>query len=341
MFGEFFMRKVSFLLAIIILFSVFGCKPSEEARPNISVSIYPIYDIVKHLSGGEVEVNLIVPPGASPHTFELSPKVMRKIHSSFAVVYVGLSLEAFIDKLKTQYIDKKFLVLSDYVKKYKYKGLMLEANEGHHGEGENNHSHSHDGLGEHHQREAGHHHSHTHTHFHPHSHNGHDPHIWLDPHNVIKVLPKIKELLVAALPSKKEKFEALAKAYKKKLLALDNYIKEKVLTFKTRKIVTFHGAYLYFAKRYNIEIAAVFEPFAGRSPSIEYRKKLINTIKKQNIKAVFYEPQFNSAEIKAIANEAGAKTGMLDPLGSEAFSDRTTYIDLMKFNINAMEKLLR
>jgi zinc transport system substrate-binding protein len=314
-------RKFNFLIILSLIFFAFSCSgKNSSGKPLISVSIYPFWDIVKNLAGDEVDVSLIIPPGSSPHTFELTPGIMKKIQASAAVVYVGLNLEAFVDKVKSQYPDKKYFVLSKYAEKYRYSGLMLEAEE----DGHENGGHVHNG-----------------EHSHHHRHNGFDPHIWLDPVNVIKLLPKIKDLLVSIIPSKKERFEKLADDYKKKLTSLDNYIKKKVLAFKSRKIVTFHGAYLYFAKRYGMKIVAVFEPFAGRSPAVSYRKKLIKAIRKNGVKAVFYEPQFNRGEIETLANEAGAKTAMLDPIGSKSFSNRSTYVDLLKFNINSMEKLLK
>jgi zinc transport system substrate-binding protein len=316
------MKKITvLLLTMIVIFSIIftSCKKQEtETRLRVSTTIFPLYDAVKNIAGDTIEVSLIIPANASPHTFEPTPKVMKDITDSKTVFMIGLGLELFMDKIKKQNQNISFIELGKKVNAQKFDFQLIEPDK--------THSHSH-------------HNKHDHNHGHSHAH-GVDPHVWVDPINFIKIVEEINNELCKIFPEKSDIFKEKSKKYISKLNELDDLIKNTLKEVKNKSIVTFHDAFMYFAKRYGLKVVAVFEPWHGKEPSVQYRKKLSDAIKKYNVKAVFYEPQFNKAPMISLARETSVKTGELDPIGSPDSEGRRGYIELMKFNLNSLRNAL-
>ena len=97
-------------LAIVFIFAIFWIAPRNSvpsARPRVTVTIFPLYDIVRNIAGSFADVTLILPPGAEPHSFEPSPSVVRKVSSSAVVYAIGHGLDDWIDPIsKTADVPK-------------------------------------------------------------------------------------------------------------------------------------------------------------------------------------------------------------------------------------------
>jgi zinc transport system substrate-binding protein len=87
--------------AILLLLSPAACRPParESGRVPVVASIPPLADIAAEVGGDEVEVTLLVPPGASPHTFEPSPSQLRAVSHARLLVLNGVGLEYWADKV--------------------------------------------------------------------------------------------------------------------------------------------------------------------------------------------------------------------------------------------------
>ena len=88
----------------------------------------------------------------------------------------------------------------------------------------------------------------------------------------------IAEQLTVIDPAGKATFLENAATVKQSLAALDTKIAERSKAWTKRTIVTFHGSMAYFAKRYNIRIAAVVEPLAGKEPTAAYIAEVLKAI---------------------------------------------------------------
>jgi len=175
----------------------------------------------------------------------------------------------------------------------------------------------------------------THTH-HP---SAADPHIWLDPTIASTIVTKLEKALIEVDPYHGELYRANASAYKTKLSQLDREIAEKVKTFTTKEYVTFHPAWNYFSKRYGLSVAGVIEESPGKEPGPKHLAQIVKEINRIGRKVVFVEPQFNPKIAEAVARECNAEIVFLDPIGGQ--KGRETYIDLMIYNISAMERVMK
>lgn len=292
-------------LPISISVSSADRKSAEAKKINVVVSIFPLKDIVEQVGGEMVHADFVVPPGASPHTFEPTPSDMIRIHRARLFVIIGAGLEFWSERaIKSAGTkDLKVLVLSD--------GMPLIRQTSLHEEDE------HDG--------------------------GHtaDPHIWLDPLLAKEMVDKIVSALAGLNASHKKYYMERAERYKKEIEGLDAEIAEKVRGFRTKEYVTFHSAWNYFSRRYGLRVMGVIEESPGKEASARHIAGIISEIKRTGARVVFAEPQINPKTAEVIAKEAGAKVLFLDPIGSPDIKGRDTYVGLMRYNLSMLEKAMK
>ena len=208
--------------------------------------------------------------------------------------------------------------------------------EGHHDHDEEGH-HDHDEEGHHDHDEEGH-HDHDEEGHHDHAHGAEDPHVWFDPHRVAEALPVLAQALTAHAGLDPAAVEACMNSYRAELEAVDAEIAAKIeqLPPESRKLVTNHDAFAYFAARYGFEVIGTVIPslssMAEANPA--GLEELAEIIEHEGIKAIFAEVQHSGDEIEALADRIGGVevvtlyTGSLGPPGSGA----ETYTGYLRTN---------
>ena len=172
-----------------------------------------------------------------------------------------------------------------------------------------------------------------------------DPHWWHSVANVKKAADVVRDALAAADPADKDAFAANAAAYQTKLDDLDKSIRLKVaeLPRDRRKLVTSHDAFQYFARDYGFKIYPIEGVSTAEEPSTRKVAELLDTIKKEKVKAVFFENTQNPKVITQITKETGAKVGgelYADGLGAPD-GDAATYLDMLHHNVNTVVDALK
>ena len=300
------------LLGVMLFFST----PAGGRAADLSVvaSILPLGDFCRNLGGEQAEVQVLIPPGASPHVFEPSPATVAQAMESRVLVYVGAGLDPWMGRLlKTQRAAKQGVVEA-------VAGIPLIQDVG-------NHGHEAHGAKEHGEEEH-------------HHHEGGNPHVWLDPVLAQDICRRIAQAFIQADPEHQEHYERRLRAYLGKLGELHQEITEKVATFRQRDYVTFHPAFAYFARRYGLREIGVIAAAPGREPSPRHLQKIITAIKNTGVKAVFAEPQLNPRVAEVIAQEAGVKVLFLDPLGGRPPYGHD-YLKLMRHNLEVFAQALQ
>ena len=304
--------RIFFLVALVIvgLWLLIGSKP-KESRPaktasgkdriKVVATIFPLADIAKQVGGERVNVITILPIGASPHTFEPTPQQVKDVSDARLFLEIGAGLEFWADKIiKSEQLPHLKTIVAS-------EGIhLLEGDE----------------------------------HGHEHEHESGNPHIWLDPVLVKGIVNKIEKSLVSLDPEGTIYYQKMATDYLQELDRLDAEIKKTVAGFRVREYITFHPAWAYFGLRYKIKEAGVIEETPGREPTPKQVKAIIDNIRKSGIKAVFAEPQFSSRTAEAIAENTGAKVLFLDPIGNPEIPNRSTYLDLMRYNLKVMKEVM-
>lgn len=295
----------------IILLSVSPC-PAKKLP--VMASIFPIADMVQQVGGDFVDVTVVLPAGASPHTFEPKPSLVKKFSSARIFFMVGAGLEFWAEKfINLAGPGLKTVVLSEKV------SLIHTA--GHHHEDEAEHHHANLGLSDHESSVA-------------------NPHIWLDPVIAKSMVNKITAVLCEVDHQHLTYYKQRGQNYLQKIDRLHHMIQDTVSTFRIKKFVSFHASWDYFARRYGLESAGVIETAPGRNPTPIQIKNIVDIIKKYQIQAVFAEPQLNSRAADVIAREAGVRVLLLDPMGGPKQKNKRTYVDLMVYNLNMLKEAM-
>lgn len=307
------------ILRIFVLF-LFVFSVIQFQAPNcygekiqVVASIFPVADMAKQVGGKYVDVTTVIPSGASPHTFEPRPSLLKKISEAriFFVIGAGLELWAgkFVRLSNNQLVTVK---LSEGVSLIKLSEHNHDDFEHHHGEADISDTES--GFA--------------------------NPHIWLDPEIAKSMVNKIMSVLCKIDNKHMKYYKRNGLAYLDKLDELHVLITSTVEKFKTRKYVCFHPAWDYFARRYGLESVGVIEAAPGRHPAPRSIQNIISLIKQQNIRAVFAEPQLNPKVAEVIAREADVKVLFLDPMGDPNIKGRNSYFDLMKYNLKVFQEAM-
>lgn len=163
--------------------------------------------------------------------------------------------------------------------------------------------------------------------------------MWLSPALAIRQAERIRDALIAVDDAHRDAYEANASRYLADLRALDEEIRSETSTWTHRRFVAFHSAWVYFAEAYGLEQVAVIEESPGREPSPEYIAGIVQVIRRYDVPAVFAEVQLPTKAAEAVAAEAGVPVITLDPLGG--VEGRSTYVELLRYNVRQMTQVLR
>lgn len=304
------MKKIiiTILILIIILVLFFAFTKNDKAENNqaskvkVAATIFPLYDLVRSIGGEKVEAIIILPPGASPHTYEVSPAKVKETQDINLLFTIGAGVDSWAEKL-IQEDDVRVVSLEESVslKPFKVQG---HDNEDEH-EDEHEHEHEYGDL---------------------------DPHYWLSPNNAILMVQKISIELSLLDPENSHYYLRNADNFISELEVKNAEWEDKISKLNRKELVVFHDAWGYFADYFGLEIVATFEPFPGKTPTPQYLIKLQEEVKENNINSLFVEPQLSKEAISTLAQDLGVEVAILDPIGGLA--ERDNYLDLISYNVN-------
>jgi zinc transport system substrate-binding protein len=314
------MRRLVFVLIAIALAGACGRKTGGSGKPKVAVSIFPLYDITRRIAGDRLDVVLVLPAGKSEHGYDPSPKEIARLQDAKLGIAVGLDMDTWLEDIMTNAGGvPRMLRVGDKVKTIPIDVEPIEDGEHEHPEGEHENEEDHAD----HAHQAG----------------APDPHVWMDPERMKTIADVIASELAAIDPEGKQTFERNAAEIGVSLGELHGELTARSKVWTKRTIVTFHGSMSYFAKKYDLRIAAVVEPIAGKEPTAAYIAEVIEAIKRNKASALFIEPQLDRGPGEMIAREAGIPLGELDPVGGVA--GRDSYEALLGWNVDQLDKVLR
>jgi zinc transport system substrate-binding protein len=333
-------RRLACVALPVLLALLPGCSKgcgkggATSDRTKVTVSIFPIYDLVRRVAGPDADVSLLLQPGRNEHSFDPTPKDIEVASQARLGVMVGLGLDPWMEKLmKDAAPTARVLKVGDRVPTLTIKEDPIGADDHEH---DDDHDHDHDAKGDGGAKKA------EHDDDHDHDHEGkgaQDPHVWLDPQRAQLIVRAVAEELGRVDAAHALAYRERATEVDKSLSALDKEAEERTKALKRKGFVTFHGSFGYFAERYRLSILAVIEPFPGSQPTGEYVSKVLNVIKEKKVPALFSEPQLDPRPAKVLAEEAKIPLGVLDPIGGGPETD--TYEKMIRFDVTQLEKHLK
>jgi zinc transport system substrate-binding protein len=267
------------LLFLWISFLAFSCWTANESqtKPVISVSIIPQQYFIEQLAGNLVEVNVMIPPGASPATYEPSVSQLGKLDRSVVYLrigYVGFE-QGWMDKIASVNPNMNIVDLSEGVEIIQED---VHENDDHQG----------------------------------HAHHGADPHIWMSVHNARIIARNIHKELLALFPGEKDYLQAKLDGFSLVLDSLDQEITAKLEGIENNKFMIYHPALTYYARDYGLEQLSL--EIEGKTPSPAHLKEMIDLAREQQISKILIQNQFDRKNAEVLARETGSEIIQFDPL---------------------------
>jgi len=149
-------------------------------------------------------------------------------------------------------------------------------------------------------------------HGHHHHHGMHDPHVWLDPMNLIVMTDNTVAELSAADPDDAAFYRENGEALKAEIKKVNDEVAAQLKEVEGKSFVVHHPAFGYFAERFGLKQVSL--EVEGKEPGAVDMAKVVDFIKKNNAKAVFMQAQIPDSVIKSVAEETKVRVITLDPL---------------------------
>lgn len=322
------------LLVCACIGSLCSCaQPAQPEEETLYVSILPLKSIVGGIVGDDFDVRVLVPAGASPETFEPTPRQFVDLNRAQLIFNVGL-----ID-FETTLLGKieardKVVDLS--------RGIDLIA-------GSCSHAHNkvaradepHAAATPEEQQTAGSHAAATpgerqlagrhaatpapQAHGHSHAH-GIDPHIWTSPRALQRMAANAYEAIHALWPDSVKYTENHARL-QEQLAALDARTAGKIAASGVRYFIIYHPALTYYARDYGLQQVAIEDD--GKEPSARALARLIEQARRDSVRTIFYQSQFPASAVEVIARDIEAQSVAIDPLKEDVIANIDSLTDLI------------
>lgn len=298
---------MKWLIIISLFFSTVAI-----SQPQYVTTIHPFKSILEEVVGDRGQVHGLLPPGASPHTYELRPSDAKIIEAARAIFYGADNLDAWVLKFPNANQVELIKLVDPSTLIYFNEPTDQPRSAGRHD----------------HQTGSKHDHS-----------SGVDPHFWTDPLTVKSLLPGLVQKLSALDPSGTAVFKINAERFSRQLDSLHYQLKAMLAPITGNKVMISHPFFQYFFKRYDIHLVGIVEAIPGKEPTPRQLKGYIDQVRQQQVRAIFDHIQLPDRAAKLVAEAAGVKIYQLDPLGGMA--SRQRYDDLLLYNARLILEALR
>ena len=298
------MKQITILLAALAL--CMACSTREPVQNRaFCVSILPLKSIVEQIVGDDFEIQVIVPKGASPETFEPTPRQFVEINKARMIFSVGLI--DFENSLINKIQDKdKIVNLS--------RGIQLiEGSCTHVTNRSATDAVANEGLTANRPEE----HSHAH---------GVDPHIWTSPKALEIMAKNAFDAIRTAYPDS-IKYEENYKRLIQKIEKSDERVREKINRSGLKYFIIYHPALTYLARDYGICQVAIESE--GKEPSARRLSELIDRARRDSVRVLLYQSQFPASTVEVIASDIGATSRQIDPLAEDVERNILDITDLI------------
>lgn len=305
-------------------------RAAAESDGTICVSIPPLKSLVTAIVEDDFPIVVLVPPGASPETFEPTPKQLVAVRRAQWLFQIGLidfetvlvkkiaDPERVVDLARSPGVELiegscshagHAAEAAEAAEKTEASETVESANAAESTGGRDDHDHAH-GRGN----------GHTgHVH-------GIDPHLWSSPRMLQRMAATIYGTIHAAYPDSlryTRNHERLQAA----LAALDRRTADRIAASGVRTIFIYHPALTYYARDYGLRQIAI--EAEGKEPSARHLARLIRQALEEGIRRILYQQQFPKSSVEAIAADIGAETAPFDPLAEDAIANIDAITELV------------
>lgn len=281
--------------SLFVLF-VLSCTPVwatadtvEDKKPTVLATIKPLAMIAADIGGDHIIVQQLLPANGSPHNFSLKVSDRMKLEQADLLLWIGESLDGYAGKLVS---DKHRSLAADQL-----SGISWPQPPGHHGK-DDNHAHGHhEGCG-------------------CVQHDGGDPHIWLNPENVILIAAELAARLGQIDPQNRQYYRQASDRFAEQLREFDQNARQQLAELPKRQFVVQHDAYGHFINRYRLHQMGSLRSISGARVGTKSLAKLLDQ-GEGGLACILTDPQFNAKPAVTFSERTGLPMLPLDPQGYE------------------------
>ena len=300
-----------FMIGLFVLvLGACGQKTSQDSKEakgmKIVTSFYPIYAMVKEISGDLNDVRMIQ-SSSGIHSFEPSANDIAAIYDADVFVYHSHTLESWAGSLDLSLQKSKVKVLeaSEGMTLDRVSGLEdIEV-----GKGVDEKS-------------------------------LYDPHTWLDPEKVAEEAQIIADKLSELDSENKEIYQSNAKKFIDQAHELTNKYKPIFDKVEQRTFVTQHTAFSYLAKRFDLNQLGIAGISPDQEPSPRQLTEIQEFVKTYKVKTIFTESNASSKVAETLIKSTGVSLKTLNPLEADPQNDKS-YLDNLEEDIAILAEELK
>jgi zinc transport system substrate-binding protein len=281
-----------------------GSSPSGSGAEPLDViaAFYPLQYTAERIGGDAVSVTNLTPAGAEPHDLELSPQQVAQIGEADLVLYIPGFMPA-VDEAIAQQAPTAAVDMSQGI-------TLLEG-----------HSHEEEEGEEHAGEES-----------------ATDPHIWLNPENMVTMGATLAPRITALASGASEAVATNQTAFDADMNALNQEWTTGTTTCTNRSLVVSHEAFGYLAEQYDFEQVGITGLSPEAEPSAAKVAEVADFVTKNNVKTIYFETLVDPKVAQTVAAETGAATAVLDPLEGLAPDATGDYTSIMRDNLETVRK---
>jgi zinc transport system substrate-binding protein len=258
------------------------CARAAAAPLSVYASVPPVAAIAAEVGGPHVQARSLLRPGDSPVTFSPTPLQLAHLAGSRLYLSVGVPFEhAWLPRIRAAAPGLTVVDVRD--------GLALAPLPEH----------------RHHEHDAD-------------AQQGHgemDPHVWNDPLAVLHMSETIRDALIRADPAHADAYRRRQAALAAQLKGLDRELRTTLAAYRGRSFLVFHPAWGYFARRYGLQQLAI--EHQGKQSGARWMKDLIDQARREDIRVILVQPQFDQRMAAQIAQAIGGRVAVVDPLSPD------------------------
>ena len=316
--------KTSRIITLLALTGLLvSCGDSPESTPapkadrlTVAASFYPIAEIVQRVGGDDVQLLALTAPGIEPHGSELSAKQLDALSQADIVFYIGGGFQP--DLVKGIASLPATTVAIDLLKSVDV--ITSEEKDDH---GDDHAEEESDG--------------------HDHGHSDTDPHVWLDPANMVKMSAIVSQEIAKVQTELASDLISRQTEYANQLTEVGTLMDSTFASCERKELVSAHDAFTYFTKRANL----IAVPISGVDPENEPSAKELEAVAKiaqdRNVTTVFFEEVLPKAFADTVAKAIGASVDSINAVETISQSDLdagVTYSSIMQSNITKIATAL-
>lgn len=311
------------ICSVLILLDLQGCSSidrgsEDDGRLKVVATVFAEYDFLRQIGGDAINLSMLMLPGADIHTFDPTPRDMKKVQDADLFVTVGGESDAWADTVIAS-VDNKNLecvrlmdLVDEVVEEEIVEGMSVEEEHEEEEEGEKEF----------------------------------DEHVWTSPKNAIQIVEGLCDRLSLLDKKNEGTYRSNAATYVKKLKKLDKEFTEVVENGERREIVVADRfPFRYFTDAYDLKYYAAYPGCSTQTgASVETIAFLIDKVKEDKIPVVFHMELSSEMMCNTICDETGAEKAQLNAvhnISKRNFDKGVGYLELMEKNVQVLREALK